>query len=539
MATFRVPTVEKLSAKCVIGGATFRCLAIRLNTVFGGRHYYGPTETYSTIEGSTPLAAVNGEVSGFAPVGSDKQFDTSHKFFFWRRYQNGVDAGYNDGTNDRIITGTNISSMYTGIHYPLIYLDNEDNVIFNLTLKYWTQNENVPASISLPSLGRFGYFVYDINSQLPTGLYDYNASANIRNVFYFSDWTTDPYAQEDGEGDISGGASGGASGGVHIPGFPGLTATDTGIIGLFAPSTSQMRQLADYMWTDFGGTGTEVVDVLKEIVDAIKRSISNPLDYVMGLNIIPSQGLSVGASSEIKFGFTNSGVSMPRLSNQYFTVNCGSITFSPVCGDTFLDYAPYSKFSIYLPYIGVKELDPNDCVGHTIGVTYHGDVVTGGLTAYITKDGAVIYQFSGCCALSIPLSSDGWGSTIAGTIQIATQLISSASGGAAGVVAEAAKDAASVAANPSLLSPQVAHSGAISGGAGAMGIQTPFIIREAVRFHSTVNFNTVTGYPSHYYKKIGDLTGYTIMYDVHLHDIPATKAEVAEIETLLKSGVIL
>lgn len=351
--------------------------------------------------------------------------------------------------------------------------------------------------------------------------------------------SSDPYADLDGEGDISGGASGGASGGVHVPGFPGLTATDTGIIGLFAPSTSQMRQLADYMWTDFGGTGTEVVDVLKEIVDAIKRSISNPLDYVIGLNIIPSQGLSVGSSAEIKFGFTSSGVSMPRLSNQYFTVNCGAITFSPVCGDTFLDYAPYSKFSIYLPYIGVKELDPNDCVGHTIGVTYHGDVVTGGLTAYITKDGAVLYQFSGCCALSIPLSSDGWGSTISGAVQIATQLVTSASGGAAGVVAEAAKDAASVAANPSLLSPQVAHSGAISGGAGAMGIQTPFIIREAVRFHSTYEFNTVTGYPAHYYRTIGDLSGYTVMYDVHLHDIPATKAEIAEIETLLKSGVIL
>lgn len=539
MATYRVATLEKLSAKCVIGGAAFHCMAIKLDTVFSGTNHYGPSETYSSISGSLPLGAVEGEASGFVPVGGDKQFDTTNKFWLQRRYQMGLDWGYRDGSTDRYGGGSNTSGNYTVIFYPYIYLDRDNKIIFNLELKSWSENEVAPVVISLPGTGRFGNYIYDINSTLPTGTYDYRASNNISSVFSFSEWTNDPYAQEGGEGDISGGASGGASGGVHIPGFPGLTATDTGIIGLFAPSTSQMRQLADYMWTDFGGTGTEVVDVLKEIVDAIKRSISNPLDYVMGLNIIPSQGLSVGASSEIKFGFTNSGVSMPRLSNQYFTVNCGSISFSPVCGDTFLDYAPYSKFSIYLPYIGVKELDPNDCVGHTIGVTYHGDVVTGGLTAYITKDGAVIYQFSGCCALSIPLSSDGWGSTIAGTIQIATQLISSASGGAAGVVAEAAKDAASVAANPSLLSPQVAHSGAISGGAGAMGIQTPFIIREAVRFHSTVNFNTVTGYPSHYYKKIGDLTGYTIMYDVHLHDIPATKAEISEIEALLKSGVIL
>lgn len=344
---------------------------------------------------------------------------------------------------------------------------------------------------------------------------------------------TDPYYGL-GENDIPGGGS------VGIPGFPELTATTTGIIGLFAPSAAQMKQLADYMWTDFGGTGQDTVEVLKEIVEAIKRTISNPLDYVIGLNIIPSQGLSIGGSSVIKFGFTSSGVSMPRLSNQYFTVDCGSITFSAVCGDTFLDYAPYSKFSIYLPYIGVKAVDANDFVGHTIGVIYHGDTVTGGVTAYITKDGSVMYQYSGCCALNIPLSADNWGNTISGAVQIATSLVvAGATGGAAGVGIAAAKGAASVAANPSLLSPQVAHSGAVSGGAGCMAVQYPFVIREAVRFHSTEGFNKFSGYPAYYARSLGEVSGFTTVLEVHLENVPATNGEIAEIENLLKSGVIL
>ena len=301
-----------------------------------------------------------------------------------------------------------------------------------------------------------------------------------------------------------------------------------------------MQALADYMWTDFGGTGTDVTGVLKEIVEALKRSISNPLDYVIGLNIIPSQGLSIGESSVIKFGFTSSGVSMPRLSNQFFTVDCGSISFPTLCGDTFLDYAPYSKFSIYLPYIGFKDVDANDFVGHTIGVIYHGDTVTGGVTAYITKDGSVMYQYSGCCALNIPLSADNWGNTISGAVQIATSLVASgASGGAAGVTMAAAKGAASVAANPSLLSPQVSHSGAVSGGAGCMAIQYPFVIREAVRFHSTAGFNKFSGYPSFYNRSLGEVSGFTTVFDVHLENVPATNGEIAEIENLLKSGVIL
>lgn len=349
---------------------------------------------------------------------------------------------------------------------------------------------------------------------------------------------TDPYANLplDGEEEITGGGSGT----VSIPGFPGLSATSTGIIGLFAPSASQMQALASFMWTDFGGQGTTTEAILSEIVEALKRSISNPLDYVVGLNIIPSQGLSIGATQTIQFGFVSSNVSMPALSSQYFTVDCGSITFDPLCGNTFLDYAPYSKFSIYLPYIGVKDLDANDCVGHTIGVVYHGDTVTGGVTAYITKDQSVMYQYSGCCALNVPLSSDNWGSTIAGAVQIATSMVSGGlTAGAAGVGAAAAQGAANVAANPSLLSPQVQHSGAVSGGAGCMGVQYPFIIREAVRFHSTAGFNKIAGYPSFYKRKLENVSGYTTVVDVHLDNVPATKPELEEIIELLKGGVYL
>ena len=344
----------------------------------------------------------------------------------------------------------------------------------------------------------------------------------------------DPYQGIDGESEIGGGGS------VSVPGLPGLTATSSGVIGLFAPSSSQMQALADFMWTDFGGTGTTTEDILKEIVQALKRSISNPLDYVVGLNIIPSAGLSIGGSSTIRFGFVSSNVSMPRLSNQYFTVDCGSLSFNTLCGDTFLDYAPYSKFSIYLPYIGVKDVDANDFVGHTISVMYRGDVVTGGVTAYILKDGSVMYQYSGCCALNVPLTADGWGSTISGAVQIATSIVAGGiSGGAAGVAAGAAKGAASVAANPSLLSPQIMRSGAVSGGAGCMAVQFPFVIREAVRFHSTAGFNSVSGYPSYYYKQLAEVHGYTTCLDVHLTGVPATRGEIEEIERILKEGVIL
>ena len=68
---------------------------------------------------------------------------------------------------------------------------------------------------------------------------------------------------------------------------------------------------------------------------------------------------------------------------------------------------------------------------------------------------------------------------------------------------------------------------------------TPFVIREAVRFHSTENFNSVSGYPAVIYSQLLGLTGFTKLLDVHLHDIPATQGEIDEIEAALREGVIL
>ena len=402
----------------------------------------------------------------------------------------------------------------------------------------WQSQFGVPVKCS-DGVCVLSWYVYDINGTLRLSISTNSIGALEFVNLLETGWRpeTDPYEM----GGIPGDAPIPGGGGVGIPGFPGLTATSAGVIGLFAPSAAQMQLLADFMWTDFGGTGTTVEEILQEVVEALKRTISNPLDYIIGLNIIPSQGLSIGASKVVRFGFISSGISMPLLANQYFTVDCGALTFDTVCGDTFLDYAPYSKFSIYLPYIGFKDVDPNDFVGHTIGVVYHGDCVTGGVTAYITKDGTVMYQYSGCCALNVPLSSDNWGETISAAINVATGIVAAAaSGGAAGLAQGALKGAASVAANPSLLSPQVSHSGAVSGGAGCMGVQFPFVIREAVNFHSTAGFNKSTGYPAYYYKKLGDVSGFTTVIDAHLSNIPmATQDEIAEIESLLESGVIL
>lgn len=486
-------------------------------------------------------------------------------------YQGGVPDIWGNGSEIRYFqsTGQTEIRLYTADGYGFDQItDTVNNTGLGLpgflrdeNGKYcslWDASYSIGLQYLSPLITEFEYGYYQNPNSINELTYSRRSSVSIgfeRRLKWSNDAMvgaligeeTDPYSGLNGDSDLPGGSS------VSIPQLPPVSATATGIVGIFAPTQTEMRLLADYMWTDFSGGGSSIENFLEEISQGIKRLTADPLDYILGLNIIPSQGLTRAGRDTIRFGFLgNTGVSMERLASQYFVVDCGTISFDTVCGGTFLDYAPYSKFSLYLPYVGFVDVDPNDFVGHTMGVIYHGDVISGAVVAYVTKDGSVMYQYSGNCAVNIPLSSDNWGNTFAAAVKLVDSINTPAA--IPGVAEEGTKEAmresisakrgiastaASVASNPSLLSPTVRHSGAVAGTAGAMGVQVPFVIREAVAFHSTSRFNTLNGYPSYYFRKLSDISGFTTVVGVHIEGSSATAEEIAEIEELLIGGVIL
>ena len=437
------------------------------------------------------------------------------------------------------------------------------NVSYSLTHVTYDSNNptTIDSDVTEETARTFTLFVdenYDIDNNtisVSNCSYEYETTADGKTIYLHlyaptgdvvitaAATTDDPYAGE-GTGDL-----GGAD--VGVPGLPTLGNVSAGLFSLFAPTAGQMNALADFLWTDIDfsqvisatdttGALNAIANIFQEIGEAFKREIANPAKMIFGLSIIPSQGLAIGGAANVKIGFVDTGVAMNILTNRYFTVDCGGVSISPVCGDTFLDYAPYSKFSIYLPYIGVKPLDANDCVGHTISVKYNCDAVSGGCVCYVCKDGAVYYQYAGNIAMNLPLSSESWATTISAAMNTASQLAAgAAAGGVAGAGTAALQAASNVAANPSQLSPQIDHSGAVNGAAGYLGVQYPYIIREAVRFLDTAGMNEIKGYPSHYLTKLSNLSGYTEVLECHLEGIKATGNELTEIENLLKSGVII
>lgn len=354
---------------------------------------------------------------------------------------------------------------------------------------------------------------------------------------------SDPFSNG-GTTEGTGGPSGGSGGGnfdhtsdpIDIPSLPTLSAVDTGFITLFNPSAAQLRDLATYMWSN------PLFDL-----DAWKKIFADPMDAILGLSIVPVNVPS-GSAAPVTVGNISTGVSMTKATAQYVEVDCGSLNVSEFWG-AYLDYAPYTKCEINLPYCGIHPIDIDDIMGKTVTVKYHIDILSGACTAFVKCGDSVLYEFVGQCAASIPITGDNWTNVINGVMQIAASVGSMvATGGLAAPVTganavesvgKAVAIDASIASTIMSMKPAIEKSGSLGGVGGMLATQKPYLILSRPRQALPVNQNTFTGYPSYITFVLSDLSGYTEIESIHLENVPATSAELDEIITLLKGGVIL
>lgn len=363
----------------------------------------------------------------------------------------------------------------------------------------------------------------------------------------------DPYDPSGDEGTEPGGGGGHHdldSDDIDIPSLPSLSAVDTGFITLFNPTLSQLQALADYLWSPLFD------------IDTVKKLFADPMDVFLGLSIVPV-AVPDGGSKVVKVAGISTGVSMTTAARQYVEVNCGSITINEYWG-AYLDYDPYTKAELYLPYIGTHPIAIDDIMGKTIAIRYHVDILSGACVAYVKCGSSVLYTFIGQCSSSIPINRSDWTNVINGALNIATAIgtmvatggasapMSSGSAAEAGAAAgaataeEAAKKAAMIKGASNIAStavnvmkPSIEKSGAVSGTGGMMAIQKPYLIITRPRQAVPTNQKHYMGYPSFITTYISALNGYTEMEYVHLEGISATDNEIGEIESLLKGGVYL
>lgn len=344
--------------------------------------------------------------------------------------------------------------------------------------------------------------------------------------------TTNPY-DVDGTGSVVGGGDGSYSNPdetekIEFPDLPNIDAVTTGLLTIFNPSLSQVNALGNYLWSD-------AFDL-----DTLKKLFGDPMDAIIGLSIVPVKPPLAG-SKTVKIGNVSTDVSMPYCSRQFVEKNIGSIAIKKYVG-SFMDYAPYTKIQIYLPYIGVRDLNPDDVMGETITVKYHIDILTGGCAAMISVGSkGVMYQYNGSCIANVPLTAINYSGAIQNAVSAIGSGITAVVGMATGAPLTGVGIAglATSAANTALSSkPTIQRSGSMGGSSGLMSVQQCYLIITRPRMSVPMNLNRFGGYPANINAKLSTLTGLTMIDSIRLDNIPAMETEKQELLSLLQKGVI-
>lgn len=370
-----------------------------------------------------------------------------------------------------------------------------------------------------------------------TNFLDFKAWINGQQVVVPPVPSDDPYT---GAGYPASTAPGGMSGGsfdftedgitgVHTP---GLDLLNTGLITAWRPSKATLAQLAGWLWITTPG-------------QVIQQLFGNPINAIIGLNIVPVSPPVDGGTNTIKFGNEDSHVACPKITSQHVTVDCGTLTIDPKYG-SYMDFAPQTSAELFLPYVGGLPLDVNDVIGKTIGVKYQVDVLSGACVAYVFINGVLHYQKAGSCAATAPITGSQMPNIVAGVLSIAGSVAGFVASAGASGASTAAKVASGIATGTSvaesaanMLKQSISYSGTISGWAGLLGAQKPYLILSMPHAAIPGGQNTLMGYPAWVSGRVGDFTGYTECTVDRVTATRATDKEVEEIKSLLEGGVIL
>lgn len=205
--------------------------------------------------------------------------------------------------------------------------------------------------------------------------------------------------------------------------------------------------------------------------------------------IIPIEGYKQLKASKYDFGVTS-----PYTKSYTLDIDCGSIqideTFKSV-----MDYAPFSRLTIFLPFIGFQELDVSMVMNNVLHVVYTVDVLSGRCLAKLF----VIIEENECCIAE-------YGGTIA------SDEVFSTTGQYNGSY-------------ELLTSMQLGD------------LQTYVLISNKEPLEG--NVSEYDGYPTNEIIKVGDVTGFVAYDKIFAVGMTATETEKREIETILKNGVLV
>ena len=247
---------------------------------------------------------------------------------------------------------------------------------------------------------------------------------------------------------------------------------------IYEPTNENMQKINDAIFIN-GGDGTT----------------KNVLQYFSSYKKFYCK-IPVAGYKQLKGGRYDFGEQAPYVKEHTIVVDCGSVEITEQY-QSLLDYSPFSRLTIYLPFIGFQDLDDKLVVGHTLKVQYVVDVLSGRCLAQLYVDSidlkSCFAEYGGTIAADEMFGGDD-GYSYHGTYELMTTL----------------------------------QLGELS---CYVLIHTKIPLEGDI-----VNYK---GLPTNEIVKVGDVTGFIQYSSIHVDGMTATDVEKREIESLLMSGIFV
>ena len=193
----------------------------------------------------------------------------------------------------------------------------------------------------------------------------------------------------------------------------GLSSQGIYILSVVSEDANGETGALAYYFIDY----SEIDDLMKDMIadtawDAIKQKLNDPMESVVDLIWIPlpSSALASGvnietSASSIKLMKTQLSCQGFQLKNPIVTLSAVSLSI-PYRLQDFRDSQPYTSFSLYLPGLGLTDLNADDFIESlNVNIYTYVDIAHGDLTYWIyDDDGNVLKTASFHCGVTVPIA---------------------------------------------------------------------------------------------------------------------------------------
>lgn len=289
-----------------------------------------------------------------------------------------------------------------------------------------------------------------------------------------------------------------------------------GLTSVYHVTSARLNQLGRFIWTD-------------DAMDNIKLLNNSPIQNIVSCKCIPF-GVGSFTTKNIVLGNIDTGVLGDKVNNNIGKVLIGSVNVTPPFNN-FLSYGNYTSVSIYLPYLGMRQLDTDKVMGKTLKVYYNVDCLSGNCVIELFSNNVKINEFSCNVSIDIALTSSN-------RAEIEKGYITSAIGGGVSLATGNVMGALGSGLNASMQKYNYTQSGSCSGSAYTNISKNCYIIIEYPDLLDNNSYKHTKGKPCEKRKRIGNCKGFTTISNVDLQ-IKASETELNAIKDLLSSGVYL